>query len=587
MTQNFMRGNLRLSNNHERREEFAASGSRALGGRDKTAANKKLCLLTEEMVEVMKENFDKLDRFEDLVVPRAELVEAIRKDVRAKNFMNKGVVFLPKVNKQISMSKVLHQIEQEEFIRADKLDAGDSNFVSSKKYISWKNFMDYFLNYTKNQAPTELDLKKDTGDDQDILDIPKSLKEKMKSMFNELKDEDGFVKSFDYLNKLKAEPMIVNNLEAQIRSRARNGDIPSEKLRETLSRIEQQIDDYTDWEEFLQYFTRRGVPLAVELSKKIPSLTSNVAPLIPAKEIGSLAAGAEKVASALSNISNIPNLNQVQNISIKPPARMPWVAGAQGAPDTPSHEHAPQHGTKPGSVSLSQIPQLNATALGPYPGGKTVDFVVGDQLDHTKLQEYARAGQSVDLLAETRRDFPYYDNFLQNGSNPTQPQLAQNPNNTSFLPHTQFDQGSRFNHTGFQGDEQQGLPPGFLEAQNGNTGPAGMGSGTNFYPESYIPRPMSAGGQEYRQQEDDPYIIDDYVVYGDDGKTHKITVPSGLKFEALEERRSKSLKHKKFQEYISQKRHEEEEALKFQFRAKSIPDAVKQPLYSKIMAVSC
>ena len=202
--------------------------------------SKKECLLSEDLVALMRENFERLDKHEDLVVPRAALVDSIRKDVRVKKYLNVGVIYLPKVRKEIALRKVLHQIEQEEFIKADQLDAGDSNFVSSKKYISWKNFMDYFINYNQNPNVTDADLefKKDETDDQSLIEIPKTLKEKMRAIFNELKDEDGFVKSFDFLNKLKSDPTVINMLEAQSRIRAKYGDIPPEKLRETLARIE-------------------------------------------------------------------------------------------------------------------------------------------------------------------------------------------------------------------------------------------------------------------------------------------------------------------------------------------------------------
>jgi len=57
-----------------------------------------------------------------------------------KKYLNKGVVFLPEVNKEIALRKVLHQIEEEELLKANQLDEGDPNFISTKKYISWNQF---------------------------------------------------------------------------------------------------------------------------------------------------------------------------------------------------------------------------------------------------------------------------------------------------------------------------------------------------------------------------------------------------------------------------------------------------------------
>ena len=71
-----------------------------------------------------------------MVVPRANLIQSIKGDVRMKKFMDRGVVYLPSVKKEIAMRKVLHQIEQEEFLKAEKLEVGD-DFMSTKRYISW------------------------------------------------------------------------------------------------------------------------------------------------------------------------------------------------------------------------------------------------------------------------------------------------------------------------------------------------------------------------------------------------------------------------------------------------------------------
>lgn len=470
--------------------------------------SKKECLLSEDLVALMRENFERLDKHEDLVVPRAALVDSIRKDVRVKKYLNVGVIYLPKVRKEIALRKVLHQIEQEEFIKADQLDAGDSNFVSSKKYISWKNFMDYFINYNQNQNVTDADLefKKDETDDQSLIEIPKTLKEKMRAIFNELKDEDGFVKSFDFLNKLKSDPTVINMLEAQSRIRAKYGDIPPEKLRETLARIEDTIEDYTDWDEFMQYFTRRGVPLEVE--KQSLQVSNLIAPLVPPPvdresilKKANIAQGSAQlfpVAASVDKTGKVvpgPQMPPENNFERFNSSYMPPGKGPQGKLD---HQYA------------SAAPPIDRTQM---------------IIPHVRM--------TADPLAETQTKFEVH---------------LQAPPNT--LGDHQFPSG-----------EREGQPLEFLPA-------------------------VTTTDRMFAEDEDDPYVIDDFVYFGDDAKRHKITIPDPLKFEAREKRRSDSTKNRKFKEYLEQKRLEEEEALRFRFRAKSVPKQVKEPLFDKIMQVA-
>lgn len=492
----------------------------------------------------MKENFERLDKYEDLVVPRAQLVEAIRQDVRTKKFLNKGVVYLPKVKKEISLRKVLNQIEQEEFIKADNLDTGDSNFISSKKYISWKNFMDYFVNYSRNQQLTEIDLelKKDSIDDQKLIEIPKSLKERLRSIFNEMKDEEGYVKSFEFLNKLKTDSLLISNMEVQVRTKAKYGEIPSETLRETLSRIEDFIDDYTDWEEFLQYFTKRGTPVVVELTKQVPQLTHVVAPTMDFPKNVTMDKAA-KVGFGLTD----PAFTQAANL--------------------------PYGGQRP--EMHSPFIGMVFTAQGGQEDYRTSYYENHDKMNYGKMEQYQGQDMANAQADERTRLFNY--------------KTGPPEGNIDLLAQTRFGQSNQPQYGQYS---QQQLPPGFTEAA---PLPPGFVEGHSnpyhqdelIYPsaeQDFIPRSYSAGGPQH--VEDDPYVIDDFVYYGDEAKRHKITVPTPLGFEAREHRRSQSVKYRKFKEYIEQKRRDDEDALLFRFRAKSVPKAVKEPLYDKIMSVN-
>ena len=60
-----------------------------------------------------------------------------------------------------------------------------------------------------------------------------------------------------------------------MRSEATYGSIPAETLSEVIQRVDNEAEDYIDWDEFIQYFTKRGKPIGVEYTKGVPRLTRN------------------------------------------------------------------------------------------------------------------------------------------------------------------------------------------------------------------------------------------------------------------------------------------------------------------------
>ena len=531
-----------MNRDHARREDFQKSGTR---GHFSPSASKKECLLTEDLVTLMKENFEKLDRYEDLVVPRAQLIESLKKDVRIKKFMNKGVVYLSRIGKEIVLRKVLQQIEHEEFIKADTLDAGDSNFVSSKKYISWKNFMDYFVNYAKNQALPDFDpeFRKDEGDDQDVIEMSKNMKERLKAIFNEMKDEDGYVKSFDYLNRLKGERLFIELLDTQIRTKAKYGEIPAEKLRDTLSRIENTIDDYTDWDEFIQYFTKRGVPVSHDYSRKLPQLSHVVAPMVnKTNQIQS-----DQISPEF-NLTTDQTANALGDyLGARPEMNIASLNIGNGKQQNQNSPYAKEIG---GYSNLSSTDPLSMN----LPPRKNIGGGVNElpntypNMDQTRLYERPTNPTTVDFLSETRKfpvgQYPQHADQYHSVTNPMQ----SDANFYQEVP-------------GIVGWDQS-------RAQLGQSGS------------------QSARGQYSQHETDDQRIVDDYVVYGDASKKHKITVPSPLQYELRMRNQPETAKQRKFKEYVDQKRQEDQDALMFKFRAKSVPKAVREPLYDKIMSVS-
>ena len=96
--------------------DFMVENKNKMKKRDKSAEElqrihkkeKKECLLTEDQFTIMREIFDKIDVHKDLVVPRTKLVDAMKRDIRMKKYLDRGVVYVPLVKREIPLRKVLH-----------------------------------------------------------------------------------------------------------------------------------------------------------------------------------------------------------------------------------------------------------------------------------------------------------------------------------------------------------------------------------------------------------------------------------------------------------------------------------------------
>ena len=107
------------------------------------------CLLSNEILDALREIFEEADQHGDFVVSRAEVLAKARADVRIIRNLHKPAVYLPDLDKKLTLERVLNQIEQEE-----KGARGDQK--KAKEYLSLNQFMKYFTNYhVPHASPTK------------------------------------------------------------------------------------------------------------------------------------------------------------------------------------------------------------------------------------------------------------------------------------------------------------------------------------------------------------------------------------------------------------------------------------------------
>ena len=538
--------------------------------KEKERRSRKECLLTEEQLMILKENFEKLDKHGDLVVPRSQLISSIQNDVRMRKYLDRGVVYIPSVNKEIAMRKVLHQIEQEEFLKADRLDIGGEDFMSTKRYISWGQFLEYFTNYSKNNSVSNVDLefKRDEIDDQNVVEVPKPLIEKMKEAYNEKKLDNGYVKTIEFLDHMMNDKAIRDYFDSPVRAEARYGSLPAENFEEVLNRIEKDGEDYMDWDEFIQYFTKRGVPVSVVKAHQLPRLTRVVADVIDKKNHG--------VNDHKDKDYPIIKVNRAAGYAEGPD---PAQFAKEGAKNADFMGYAKQQG---GGTQLQDPRDMEKTQL----------------LRMNNNDKNKPVGQ-VDLLAQTNPNFMDEDfknlrpklsldlepavnnNYLDKapatgGGIYTQEDLLEeqrllgvSTSKKQPQPHQKQQSSQQINQSSLQQYQSNTLrPPDASHSRvNQNENLSGRSMGTDL------------------ANEDDIETEDDFVEYGNEFK--KITVPELTGYQEREQNREKkeTIQSKKFKDWMKEKEDRDESEINYQFRARDVPKKVKEPLYDKLIYV--
>ena len=56
----------------------------------------------------MQETFDKLDIHEDLILPRQEFIDALRQDIRILKILHKPAIYLSKVDRSMTLDRLLY-----------------------------------------------------------------------------------------------------------------------------------------------------------------------------------------------------------------------------------------------------------------------------------------------------------------------------------------------------------------------------------------------------------------------------------------------------------------------------------------------
>ena len=102
-------------------------------------------MLSSQM-EIMKEVFDRLDKYDEGILRRSEFVMALRTDVKVIDFIDCDSVKKAYTNTLLTLDALLLEIEKDERFEQGKTKKG-KNDINHKEFITWREFLNYYNDY--------------------------------------------------------------------------------------------------------------------------------------------------------------------------------------------------------------------------------------------------------------------------------------------------------------------------------------------------------------------------------------------------------------------------------------------------------
>lgn len=189
-----------------------------------------------------------------------DFIEAIHSEEDNLDLLGKLAYYIEPINRVLTLGQVLLCMRMEILAQRE--------VYSDKKQHSWAVVDIYVRTF------------KISGSFNNLFGVPNSLLELFKpgdkidvdfmqhlhELFLKLPSKEGYVSKEDFLIKIGNDERMEMLLGAKIRNPGRsrkgmNDELEDENLNQLLDRVDSEAEDYIDWEDFRQYFTRRGFPM--------------------------------------------------------------------------------------------------------------------------------------------------------------------------------------------------------------------------------------------------------------------------------------------------------------------------------------
>lgn len=104
-------------------------------------------LLLPSQIETMKQEYDLLDKYQDGILKRAELLMHLRQDMKVVDFIDaKAVRVAGQKDKVLTLDQVFYEIERDEMYEMMQMSKQE-DAINHKEFITWSEFLTYFEDY--------------------------------------------------------------------------------------------------------------------------------------------------------------------------------------------------------------------------------------------------------------------------------------------------------------------------------------------------------------------------------------------------------------------------------------------------------
>ena len=108
---------------------------------------KSKCLLLPSQIEIMKQEYENLDKYNDGILKRGEYVKHLRMDMKVVDFIEAEAVRVAgQKSKVLTLDQVFYEIERDEMYEMMQLSKQE-DAINHKEFITWREFLNYFEDY--------------------------------------------------------------------------------------------------------------------------------------------------------------------------------------------------------------------------------------------------------------------------------------------------------------------------------------------------------------------------------------------------------------------------------------------------------
>ena len=101
--------------------------------------------MLNSQLEIMKEIFEKLDKYREGILRRTDFIMHLRTDARVIDFIDCEAVKKAYSSTTLTLDAVFLEIEKDE--KYDQQRAKNTDEINHKEFITWREFLEYFNDY--------------------------------------------------------------------------------------------------------------------------------------------------------------------------------------------------------------------------------------------------------------------------------------------------------------------------------------------------------------------------------------------------------------------------------------------------------